>query len=82
MDNSAVQVDDVVDVNEIKVIPVQVRSTSNAQGLRTLKPIVPHTYIYTPEGVLLVHSTCKVKVPPVIIKYQYVSTDFIINFED
>ena len=71
MDNVAVQVDDVIDVKQIKVIPV-----------RTVEPIVPHTYIYTPEGVLLVHSTCKVKVPPVIIKYQYVSTDFIINFED
>ena len=54
------KVDDVIDVKQIKVIPV-----------RTVKPIVPHTY--------------KLKIiqpKPVIIKYQYVSTDFIIDFDD
>ena len=71
MDILAVQVDDTSDVKEIKVIPVQVLRTSNAQGLRTVKPIIPYTYI------LKIHQP-----KPVIIKYQYVSYDFIINFDD
>ena len=67
------KVDDTSDVKEIKVIPVQVLRTSNAQGLRTVKPIVPHTYIYK----LKIHQP-----KPVIIQYQYVSSDFIIDFDD
>ena len=62
MDILAVQVDDTSDVKEIKVNPV-----------RTVKPIVPHTYIYK----LKIHQP-----KPVIIKYQYVSTDFTIDFDD
>ena len=74
MDNSAVQVDDVVDVREIKVRKVQVRSTSNAQGLRTVKPKAVDIPI--------------VLVNPVITEqhkpstYHYTSNDFTINFDD
>ena len=62
MDNLAVQVDDVIDVKQIKVIPV-----------RTVKPIVPHVYKYK----LKIHEP-----QPTVIKYQYVSTDFIIDLEE
>jgi hypothetical protein len=62
MNNVAVQVDDTSDVKEIKFIPV-----------RTVKPIVSHTYIYK----LKIHQP-----KPAIIKYVYVSTDFILDFDD
>ena len=69
MDNLAVQVDDTSDVKEIKVIKVQVLRTSNAQGLRTVKP----QPIYMPITPI---------VEPTIKKYNYVSTDFILDFDD
>ena len=56
------KVDEIVDVNIIKVIPV-----------RTVKPIVPHVYKYK----LKIHEP-----QPTVIKYQYVSTDFIIDLEE
>ena len=50
------KVDEIVDVNIIKVIPG-----------RTVKPIAPHVYIFTPEGVLLVHSTWRLRLGCVVL---------------
>ena len=63
------KVDDVVDVKEIKVRKVQVRSTRNAQGLRTVK----HKAVDIPITPI---------VEPTIKKHNYVSTDFILDFDD
>ena len=73
MDILAVQVDDVVDVKEIKVRKVQVRSTSNAQGLRTVKPKAVDIPI------VLVNPVIR---EPVKSTYHYTSNDFTINFDD
>jgi hypothetical protein len=59
-------------------LAVQVDDTLDDKEIKVIpvkmvKPIVPHTYIYK----LKIHQPT-----PVIIKYQYVSTDFIIDFDD
>jgi hypothetical protein len=59
-------------------LAVQVDDTSDVKTIKVIpvkmvKPLVPHTYIYK----LKIHQP-----KPAIIKYVYVSTDFILDFDD
>ncbi len=65
------KLDDVLDVKQIKLRKVQVRSTSNALGLRTLMP--------QPVDIPLVIINPVIREPKQPI---YTSECFIINFED